>query len=237
MAVPPSERSSSFTKNCDRDQGCSARGSYFPWQKNVQNQPTSGIPPHGTSYDPNHFQARQPRNQGPRIPKGRGRGYQGYQGQQGYQNYQYDQQPGDRTHRHFRGRGANQRGYNHNNMWVNPRRGSHSTAPAPSASAVVSPPMPLPAPTNNSPIIDSNLTLGGSLFSRYMSKETFTKALADRQRFRQTKGSSVKCAKTSCTNMLATGPGVRYCSVCGSNQETLEVAQYKEEISKLQIQK
>ena len=28
----------------------------FHGEKNVQNQPTSGIPPHGTSYDPNHFQ-------------------------------------------------------------------------------------------------------------------------------------------------------------------------------------
>ena len=168
--------------------------------------------------------------------KGCGHGYQGNQGQQGYYNYQYDQQPGDRNNRQFRGRGANQRGYNHNKMWVNPWRGSHSTVPAPSASTVVSTPMPLPDPTTSSPIIDSNLILGRSLFSRYMSKETFTKALHDQQRFRRTEGSSVKCAKTSCTNWLPTGLGVKFCSACGSNQEVLEVAQYREEISKLQSQ-
>ena len=188
----------------------------FSGTQNVQNQPTSGFHPNSTLNDPmttrggNHLQARQPRNRGPRIPKGRGRGYQGYQGQPGYQNYQYDQQPGNRSHSHFRGRGANRRGYNHTNMWVNHHSGGHNTVQAPSASTVVSTPvvpMPTPTPTTSSQIIDPNLTSGGSLFSRYMSKETFTRALHDRQRFRRTEGSSVKCAKTSCTNWLPTGPG------------------------------
>ena len=217
----------------------------FSGTQNVQNQPTSGLNPHSTLYDPmtnrggNHLQARQPRNRGPRIPKGRGRGYQGYQGQPGYQNYQYDQQPGNRSHSHFRGRGANRRGFNHTNMWANHHSGGHSTGQAPSASSVVgtpSVPTPSATPVIIDEIIDPNLTSGGSLFSRYMSKETFTKALHDRQRFRQTAGSSVKCALTSCTNQLSTGPGVKFCSACGSNQDTLEMAQYKEEIRKLQQQ-
>ena len=146
----------------------------FSGTQNVQNQPTSGFHPHSTLNDPmttrggNHLQARQPRNRGPRIPKGRGRGYQGYQGQHGYNNYQYDQQPGNRSHSHFRGRGANRRGYNHTYMWVNHHSGGHNTVQAPSASTVVSTPvvpMPSPTPSTSSLIIDPNLTLGGSLFS------------------------------------------------------------------------
>ena len=121
-------------------------------------------------------------------------------------------------------------------MWVNTRRGNLNTAPAPSASAVVTTPMLHPAPTNVSSTIDPNSTSGGSLFTWYMNKEFFTKALAERQRFRQTEGSSVQCAKETCTKMLETGPGCKYCSVCGSNQDVLEVAQYKEELLKLQNQ-
>ena len=184
----------------------------------------------------NQLQARHPRNRGPRFGRGRGRGYQGYQGQPGYNNYQYDQQPVDRGHRHFRGRGGNQRVNNHNNMWKNTWRGNLNNAPAPSVSAVLTTPMPLPAPTNVSSTIGPNSTKGGSLFTRYMSKEVYTKALAERQRFRRTEGSSVQCAKETCTKMLETGPGCKYCSVCGSNQDVLEVAQFKEELSKLQNQ-
>ena len=90
--------------------------------------------------------------------------------------------------------------------------------------------------TNVSCTIGPNLTKGGFLFTWYMSKEVYTNALGERQRFRQTEGSSVQCAKETCTKMLETGPGCKYCSVCGSNQDVLEVTQFKEELSKLQNQ-
>ena len=125
-------------------------------------------------------------------------------------------------------------------MWANHHSGGHSTEQAPSESPVLSTPT-VPAPSAApvsfvTPIIGPNLTSGGSLLSRYMSKETFTKALHDHQRIRRTEGSSVKCALASCTNQLTTGPGVKFCFVCGSNQEILEMAQYKEEIQKLNQQ-
>ena len=188
----------------------------------------------------NHLQARQPRNRGPRVGRGRGRGYQGYQGQPGYQNYQYGQHSGNRTNSHFRGRGTHRGRFNHANMWANHHSGGHSTEQESNETQVLSTPavpMPTAAPVSFvTPIIDPNLTSGGSLFARYMSKETFTKALHDRQRIRRTAGSSVKCALASCTNQLSTGPGVKFCSACGSNQDTLEMSQYKEEIQKLQQQ-
>ena len=211
----------------------------FQGTQNVQHQPASGLNPHSTPIDPmnsraaNQLQARHPRNRGPRFGRGRRCGYQGYQGQPGYKNYQYDQQPADRNHRHFRDRGDNQRVNNHNNIWKNTRRGNLSNAPAPSASAMLTTPMPLPAPTNVSCTIGPNLTKGGSLFTRYMNKEVYANALGERQRFRQTEGSSVQCAKGTCTKMLETGPGCKYCSVCGSNQDLLEAAHFKEVLSQL----
>ena len=187
-----------------------------------------------------HLQARQPRNRGPRIGKGCGRGYQGYQGQPGYQNYQYGHHSGNRTNSHFRGRGTHRGRFNHATMWANHHSGGHSTEQEYNESSVQGTPavpMPSGAPVSNTnQIIGPNLTSGGSLLARYMSKETFTKALHDRQRIRRTEGSSVKCALASCTNRLTTGPGVKFCFVCGSNQEILEMQQYKEEIQKINQQ-
>ena len=74
------------------------------------------------------------------------------------------------------------------------------------------------------------------MFVRYMSKEAFTKALNDRQRIRRTAGSSIKCASTTCATQLITGPGAKYCTECGSNQDSVEMQQYKEEIQKINQQ-
>ena len=120
-------------------------------------------------------------------------------------------------------------------MWQNTRRGnvSNAPAPAPSVGATLATPISLPAPTTVSSTIGPNLTTGQSLVTRYMNKEVYTKAYGERQRFWQTKGSSVQCAQETCTNMLVTGPGCKYCSVCGSNQDLLEGAQFKEVLSQL----
>ena len=188
----------------------------------------------------NHLQARQPRNRGPRIGKGRGRGYQSNQGQPGYQNYQYGQHSGNRTNSHFRGRGTHRGRFNHATMWANHHSGGYSTEQEYNQSSVQATPtvsMTSGAPVSiTNPIIGPNSTSGGSLLARYMSKDTFTKALNDRQRIRRTAGSSVKCALATCTNKLITGPGAKFCSECGSNQEVLEMQQYKEEIQKINQQ-
>ena len=125
------------------------------------------------------------------------------------------------------GRGTHRGRFNHATMWENHHSGGHSSGQAPSASPVLGTPA-VPEPTGApvsfiNPIIGPNSTSGGSLLARYMSKETFTKALHDRQRIRRTERSSVKCALASCTNQLTTGPGVKFCFVCGSNQETLKM--------------
>ena len=78
--------------------------------------------------------------------------------------------------------------------------------------------------------------MGGSLFSKYMNKEVYTQAYGERQRFRRTKGSSVICAKETCTNMLVTGLGCKYCSVCGANQDLLDAAHFKEVLLQLKNQ-
>ena len=210
--------------------------------QNVQNQPPSGLSPHSTVFDPmpnrggNHLQARQSRNRGPRIGKGRGRGYQSNQGQQGYQNYQYDQHSGNRNNSHFRGRGTHRGRYN---QWKNHFSGGASTGQVYDPSPVqATPSVPTPgAPVSNSnPTIGPNLTSGGSLLARYLSKDSITKALNDRQRIRRTAGSSVKCASTTCATPLITGPGAKYCTECGSNQDSLEMQHYKEEIQKINQQ-
>ena len=116
-------------------------------------------------------------------------------------------------------------------MWQNTQRGNVSNAPPPSEGAMMTIPMPLPAPSNSSSTIAPKLTTGGSLFNRYMNKDVYTQAYGERQRFRRTEGSSVQCAKETCTKMLETGPGCKYCSVCGSNQDLLEAAHFKEVLS------
>ena len=94
-------------------------------------------------------------------------------------------------------------------------------------------PMSLPAPSTSSATIAPNLTMGGSLFSKYMNKEVYTQAYGERQRFRRTEGSSVQCAKEPCTKMLETGPQCKYCSVCGANQDQEEARHLKETLAKL----
>ena len=174
-------------------------------------------------------------NRGPRIGKGRGRGYQSNQGQQGYQNYQYGHNSGNRTHNHFRGRGTRRGRFNQNH-----HSGGYSTGQVHNQSSVQVTPTVQTTPaapvSNTNQIIGPNSTSGGSLLARYMSKESFTRALNDRQRIRQNAGSSVKCALATCTNMLITGPGAKFCSECGSNQEQLEMQHYKEEIQKINQQ-
>ena len=64
--------------------------------------------------------------------------------------------------------------------------------------------------------------------SRFPSQLTRLPKRLPPRKPQQTKGSSVQCAKETCTTMLATGPGCNYCSVCGSNQDFLEAAHFKE---------
>merc|ERR1711888_12563 len=156
----------------------------------------STVPDPMTNRGGNHLQARQPRNRGPRVGRGRGRGYQSNQGQPGYQNYQYDHRSGNRNNHHFRGRGTHRGRFNQNHF-----SGGYSTGQVYNQSPVQATPTVTPpgAPVSNlNPISVPNVTSGGSLFVRYMSKDVITKALNDRQRTRRTAGSSVKCALTTC---------------------------------------
>merc|ERR1711888_231712 len=138
-----------------------------------------------------------------------GRGYQSNQGQPGYQNYQYDHRSGNRNNRQFRGRGTHRGRFN---QWKNHFSGGYSTgqvynqSPVQVTPTVTPPGAPVSFPNS---ISDPNVTSGGSLFVRYMSKDVITKALNDRQRTRRTAGSSVKCALTTCTTQLITGPGTK----------------------------
>ena len=111
--------------------------------------------------------------------------------------------------------------------------GNVGNEPPPSGGAMQTTPMPLPAPSTSSSTIAPKSTTGGSLFTRYMNKDVYTQAYGERQRFRQTEGSSVPCAKETCTNMLVTGPGCKYCQVCGANQDLLEATHFKEVLSQL----
>ena len=209
--------------------------------QNVQNQPPSGVSPHSTVTDPmtnrggNHLQARQPRGRGPWVGRGRGRGYQSNQGHPGYQHYQYDHHSGRRNNRRFlRGRGTHRGGFNQNHFSGGNSAGQvDDQSPVQVTPTVTSPGAPVSV---NNPISAPNVTSGGSLFVRYMSKDVITKAFNDRQRTRRTAGSSVKCASTTCTTFLITGPGTKYCSVCGAHQDTVEMQQYKEEVQKINQQ-